>query len=391
MGLPMWDSPLHVQQVTLHPIAVRLVNPFVTSFGSQQLKAGVLVRAVLSSGAEGWGEVVANWDPGYSYETASTALHILKDFLVPRLMQAGELTIGGRWDWLQGVRGHPMAKHALLSALFSAYALEQNISMAEFVRRLAGAESYRTRVEVGVSIGIQPNIDSLLATIGGHLDEGYRRIKLKIKPGWDREILLEVRAAFPDAVIMADANSAYTLEDADLLRSLDEFNLLMIEQPLDYEDIYEHSLLQPELKTPICLDESLHTLGHVKLAHHLKACRIVNVKPQRIGGLPESVEIHNFCVENGLGLWVGGMLETGVGRATSLALAALPGFTLPADLSATRRYYDPDIADPPFDIDPSDSTLPVPNVPGLGVSVDMGRLAEAESLFYKTINEGLFH
>jgi O-succinylbenzoate synthase len=374
-----WE--LSIQQVTLHPIVTTLVRPFETSFGVEQERACVLVRVQTQGGAEGWGEVTANWEPGYSYETVHTALHVLRDFLIPRLMKAQPLHSEGKWAWLEGVRGHPLAKHALLTAILSALAVEKGISLAELIRQMSGVESSRKTVEAGVSIGIQPSIDATLSTIQGYLDEGYGRVKLKIKPGWDVEMLREVRQAFPNVKLMADANSAYTLDDASLLRQMDDLNLLMIEQPLGYDDIYEHSLLQPQLATPICLDESLHTVGDVQLAHALGACRIVNLKPQRVGGLFNSVAIHNFCYKNGMPLWVGGMLETGVGRAASLALASLPGISLPSDLSATKRYYDPDIAEPPFDLNPGTSTITVPSEIGLGVAVDMGRLAAAEARF----------
>lgn len=381
------NAALTVKSVTLHPIATRLVTPFVTSFGEQTLRAGALVRVVLASGAEGWGEVTANWDADYSYETVHTALHILRDHLIPRLLAAGTCHLTEPWPWLEGVRGNPIAKHALITAMLTALALERNIPYAQLLQDLAGVDSRRTRIEGGVSIGIQPSIDDTLQTVQDYLTEGYRRIKLKIKPRWDVEPLRQVRAAFPDAVIMADANSAYRLEDAAHLRGLDELGLLMIEQPLGYDDIYEHSLLAPQLTTPLCLDESLNSLGDVKLAHHLKACRIVNLKPQRVGGPLNAVAIYQFCVANGLGLWVGGMLETGIGRAASMALASLPGFTLPADLSASKRYYDPDLAEPPFELDPADSTLPVPHEAGLGVRVDIGRVAAAEQAFKLKLTE----
>jgi O-succinylbenzoate synthase len=245
------------------------------------------------------------------------------------------------------------------------------------------ARSRKAKVEVGISIGIQAQTDDTLKRIESALAEGYRRIKLKIKPGRDVEDLRRVRAAFPKAVIMADANSAYTLSDTDMLRDLDGLNLLMIEQPLAYDDIYDHSRLQALLLTSICLDESLHTLRDVKLMHLVHAGRIVNLKPQRVGGLFESVAIHDYCAAKTIPLWVGGMLECGVGRAVSMALASLPGVMLPSDLSATRRYYNPDedIATPAFDLNAEDSSINVPSAPGLGVRVDEQRLSRAEQAF----------
>lgn len=373
----MWE--LTIKNVTLHPIALRLVSPFQTSFGTQHLRPAIIVRLEAASGAVGWGEVTADRNPGYSYETIFTAQHVLEDFLIPNM--PGTLRSDEKWPWLTSVRGHPMAKHALISAMLTAVAAERGISLAKLLQEMSGAASTKARVEVGISIGIQPHIDETLKVIEAALADGYGRIKLKIKPGRDVDDLRRAREAFPDAVIMADANSAYSLGDADLLRELDAFDLLMIEQPLGYEDIHDHSLL--DLATPICLDESLHTLGDVKLMHKIGAGQIVNLKPQRVGGLFEALAIHNFCAEQSIPLWVGGMLETAVGRAVSLALASLPAVTLPSDLSATRRYYDPeeDIAVPPFELNTEDSTVTVPTNPGLGVDVDMARLARAEAAF----------
>ncbi|NJL93858.1 MAG: o-succinylbenzoate synthase [Anaerolineae bacterium] len=363
-----------VREVILHPVAMPLVRPFETSFGTQTLRAAVLVELHTLRGAVGWGEVTADWAPGYSYETVHTALHVLSDFLIPRLMAAPRLMLDGRWPWLSSVRGHPLAKHALVSAILSAVAEEQELPFADLLLRLSSTRQRRTAAEVGVSIGVQPTIRHTLEAIEQHLAEGYRRIKLKIKPGWDVIVLRGVRAVYPDITLMADANSAYTLADLPMLKQLDEFNLLMIEQPLAYDDIYHHSLLQKELNTPLCLDESIHSLGDVQLAWELGACGVINLKPQRVGGFFEAVRIHDFCLENSIPLWVGGMLETGVGRAASLALACLPGITLPSDLSATARYYDPDLADPPFVLEASSSTLSLPEGPGLGIAIVPERL-----------------
>jgi O-succinylbenzoate synthase len=375
----LFDSPLHIARITTHPIAMPLVHRFETSFGGGQLWSSVIVRLETKSGAVGWGEVTAMFSPGYSYETGQTALHILNDFLIPRLLQQSVCDFKD-WAWLEGVRGHPIAKHGLLSAILSAWAEEQGLPLAEVIQRMAGASTRQERIKVGVSVGIEKSIDATLAVVAGHIAEGYGRIKLKIKPGWDVEVMRQVRRAFSDVLLMADANSAYRLDDAPLLRQLDDLDLLMIEQPLGYDDIWEHSRLRPQLKTPLCLDESLHSFGHVQLAHQLQACDIVNLKPQRVGGIWEAIEIHNFCQQNGLQLWVGGMLETGIGRAMSVTLASLPHVTLPSDLSATKRYYDPDLAEPYFELNP-DSTLTVPSAPGLGVTVDEARLAEAEARY----------
>ncbi|MBO9310584.1 MAG: o-succinylbenzoate synthase, partial [Chloroflexi bacterium] len=239
------------------------------------------------------------------------------------------------------------------------------------------------RVSVGVSIGIQPSIDATLAIIEKRLREGYRRIKLKIKPGWDVELLRAVRSAYPDLPLMADANSAYTLEEAPRLKQLDDLNLLMLEQPLGHSDIYQHSKLQAQLRTPICLDESIHNADDVRMMLLLGAGKIVNLKPGRVGGLVESLKIHELCRSEGVPLWIGGMLETGVGRAANLALASLAGVTLPSDISATNRYYEPDLTEEIFTLNAEDSTIDVPKGVGLGVRVNRERLAAAEAAYYK--------
>jgi O-succinylbenzoate synthase len=229
-----------------------------------------------------------------------------------------------------------------------------------------------------VSIGIQPTIEATNAIIRKRYDQGYRRIKLKIQPGWDVQLAKGVRGVFPDITLMLDANSAYTLEDADHLEELDEFNLLMLEQPLGDEDIYEHSKLQPRLKTAICLDECVKSNSNLKMAIELGAGRILNLKPVRVGGYVESLEIYKTCVENKFPLWVGGMLETGVARAANVAFASLPGVTMPSDISATERYFNPDLTEPPFVLQPG-STLNVPDAPGVGVTMQADRLAEAKA------------
>lgn len=374
----------HIKNIILHPIAMPMVRSLDTSFAQQGefLRPAILVEVQTQNGAVGWGEVAMTaWTPGYSYETVFTALHILRDYLIPNLMKNPSLNLDEKWEWLHRVRGHPFAKHGLISAILTAMAAEQNSSLAQFLQELAGALSRKERVETGISLGIQKTIDATLESIEKPVSEGYRRVKLKIMRGWDVEMVRQVRQAFPDIVLMVDANSDYTLADAETLKQFDELNLLMIEQPLGYDDIYQHSLLQPQLKTPLCLDESLYSLGHVQLMHQLGAGKIVNLKPSRVGGLLEAIKIHNFCHQNQIPVWVGGMLETGVGRAVSLALASLPGVTLPCDLSATDKYYAPDIADPPFMLDSVTSTVGVPSSAGVGVTVNHDRVKEAEKAF----------
>jgi O-succinylbenzoate synthase len=261
-----------------------------------------------------------------------------------------------------------MAHAALENAVWDLFARRRGVPLSAL---LGGV---RDRVPVGVSIGIQSTMDGLLARVDDFVRRGYRRIKLKIEPGWEVEPLRRVREKYPDLLIMADANSAFTLDDAPLLQELDQFDLLMIEQPLGYDDIADHALLQKQLKTPLCLDESIHSVADARAAVALAACRVINMKVARVGGLSAAVVIHDLAREAGMQMWCGGMLETGVGRATNVHLATLPNFTLPGDISATDRYYAEDIADPPFVLN-EDSTVSVPTAPGTGVTVRRERLA----------------
>ncbi|CUS04976.2 o-succinylbenzoate synthase [Candidatus Promineifilum breve] len=363
---------MKIERIDLYHVSMRLVSPFVTSFGPQQQR-DCLLTAVHADGLTGWGESVATNDPGYSYETTGTAWHILSDFLIPALVGreiAGPEALGPA---LSFVRGHPLAKAALDQALWDLAAQADGVSLAA---KLAEpyAEGAKARVPVGVSIGIQPSLERTVEVIGQYYDQGYRRIKLKIKPGHDVAVGRAARAAFPDLPIMLDANSAFRLEDAAVFQAMDELNLLMLEQPLGYEDIYDHSRLRPLIKTPLCLDESIHSDDHARYALAIEACDIINVKPSRVAGWTEARRIHDRCRAVGMPLWVGGMLETGVGRAAQLALAALPGFTLPGDISATERYYTRDIT-APFTLNREDSTISVPAGPGLGVEIDHDYLA----------------
>jgi O-succinylbenzoate synthase len=272
-----------------------------------------------------------------------------------------------------------MAKHALEAAVWDALAKANGRSLAEsFAAHLPSGHSSKGYATVGVSIGIKPTIEATLAIITKRLNEGYGRIKLKIEPGWDVELARGVRVVYPDILLMLDANSAYTLGDADHLKVLDEFDLLMLEQPLGHDDIYQHSKLQPQLKTRICLDESIKSADDLRLALDLGAIRILNLKPSRVGGYTESLEIYKICVEANLPLWIGGMLETGIGRAANVAFASLPGVTLPCDISATSRYFQQDISEPPFELSEG-SRIAVPQGLGIGVDVKPDRLAEAES------------
>jgi O-succinylbenzoate synthase len=361
---------MKIERIELHHISQKLVHPFRTSFGTQVERPCILV-AVYSEGLTGWSECTAHYDPGYSYETVDTAWHVLREFLIPPVIGA-EIAkpedVTSRFDW---VRGHPMARASLENATWDLLAKAKGISLSEM---LGGV---RDRVEVGVSIGIQPTLQGLLDRIDQFIDKGYGRIKMKIEPGWELEPISAVRERRPDIKLMADANSAFSLDDAPLFQQMDPYNLLMIEQPLHYDDIADHAKLQAQVNTPICLDESIHSPNHARWAIEMKACRIINMKVSRVGGLTNAVEIHNMCQEAGIAMWCGGMLETGVGRATNIHLASMPNFILPGDISATDRYYAEDIAEPAFELNTEDSTMTVPTGPGIGVEVLPDRVEKA--------------
>lgn len=364
---------MKIERIDLYHLKQPLVSPFGTSFGTESERQ-CLILALHSEGLTGWGECVANGRPGYSYETCGTAWHILSDFLIPALLGKNLLEPCDIGDWSNFVRGHPLAKAALDQAAWDITAQRDGLS---FAQKLAQPypEGARKRVKVGVSVGTQSSVDATIPVIQEYLELGYGRIKLKIKPGHDLELARKTRHHFPDIPIMLDANSAYRLSDTPMFQAMDDLNLLMIEQPLGYEDIYDHSKLQPQIKTPLCLDESIHSADHARFAIEIQACKIINIKPSRVTGWTEARKVHDLGRAAGLGLWVGGMLETGIGRAAQLALASLPGFNLPGDISATDRYYKEDIAFPRFTLNREDSTITVPTQPGLGVEIDMDAVA----------------
>ncbi len=359
---------MKIERIELHHISQQLVHPFRTSFGTQLARPCILV-AVYSQGLVGWGECVAHYEPTYSYETVDTAWHVLSDFLIPPVVGQTVTSPEEVTARFEKVRGHPMAKACLENAVWDLLARARGVPLSAL---LGGGR--RNRVEVGVSIGIQPTLPGLLDRVDQFVAKGYRRIKIKIEPGWEMEPLSAVRARHPSLKLMADANSAFSLDHVKLFQEMDGLDLLMIEQPLHYDDIFDHAKLQAQIKTPVCLDESIHSPHHARWAIELNACRIINMKVARVGGLSNAVAIHHMCVEAGLAMWCGGMLETGVGRATNLHLATLPNFTLPGDISATERYYAEDVAEPTFSLNSEDSTLTVPTGPGIGVEVLMERV-----------------
>jgi len=354
---------MRIEQVELRHIKMVLVSPFVTSMGVEYDEEHIIVR-VDGEGVTGWGESVAEGTPFYSYETVSTAWHILKDFLIPSILGKDLSGVDEAIMLYEKVRGHMMAKAGLEAALWDAFAKSKNISLSKMMGGV------REKVDVGVSIGIQDSESLLIKKVEGYLAEGYKRIKIKIAPGNDIRFVSALRREFPDLRLQVDANSAYTLNDINLFKKMDEYQLQLIEQPLGYEDIFDHSKLQREINTPICLDESIHSLDDTRAAAELKSCRIINIKPGRVGGFTESKLIHDYCQSINMPVWHGGMLESGIGRAGNVALASLPNFTLPGDISASKRYYKEDIVDPEFVVNP-DGTMNVPVKPGIGVDVNM--------------------
>ncbi|MYD10137.1 MAG: o-succinylbenzoate synthase [Chloroflexi bacterium] len=368
-----------IKEIKLHIVALPLVELLKTSFGAEPFKTAIIVEAIGEGGLTGWGETALKTKPSYGAETVLTALHVTRDFLIPELVGQTLRSPTEVPAMFKTVRGNHHARAGLEAAIWDLLAKANGMRLADyFAAHLPAGNAPRESAQVGVSIGIQDTLDAQLALIQKRLDEGYGRIKLKIAPGWDLELARAVRDRFPDILLMLDANSAYTLNDAERLKALDQFDLLMIEQPLAYDDIYEHSQLQPHLKTPICLDESITSAHDWRIALRLGAGRILNLKPTRVGGYTESLEIYQLCQQNATPLWIGGMLETGIGRAANLAFAALPAVDLPSDISATSRYFDPDITEPPFELAPG-STIRLPEGPGIGVEAQRERLAEAES------------
>ncbi|MFG2074600.1 o-succinylbenzoate synthase [Nonomuraea maritima] len=347
---------MKITGVELRRIAMPLVAPFRTSFGTETTRDILLVR-VVTPDAEGWGECVAMSEPLYSSEYADGAADVIRRFLLPALPPT--LGVHDVARALEPVKGHRMAKAALETAVLDA----QLRASGESFGRFLGAA--RDRVPCGVSVGIMDSIPQLLDAVAGYLDEGYVRIKLKIQPGWDVEPVRAVRERFGDDVLLqVDANAAYTPADARQLARLDAYDLLLIEQPLANDDFVQHARLARQLRTPVCLDESIESAEHAAAAIALGSCSIVNIKPGRLGGYLEARRVHDLCRANGIAVWCGGMLETGLGRAANVALAALPGFTLPGDTSGSRRYYATDLTEP-FELE--DGHLRVPTGPGLGV------------------------
>ncbi|MBI2418547.1 MAG: o-succinylbenzoate synthase [Ignavibacteriales bacterium] len=353
---------MRIENIELRHTKMELVSPFETSLGVELHEEHIIVR-VDCEGVTGWGECVVEPTPSYSYETLQTAWHILGDFIIPSLLGKDFPDLQSALSQFSWVRGHRMAKAGVEAALADAFAKSQGISLSKY---LGGT---RKTVPVGVSVGLQATPAELVRVIGGYLQDGYKRIKIKIAPGRDIELVKAVRKEYPDILLQVDANSAYTLDDIAMMKEMDDYNLQLMEQPLGYDDIYDHSLLAREIKTPLCLDESIYNVSDTKCALALGSCKIINIKPGRVGGYTESIRIHDYCASLNVPVWHGGMDESGVGRAGNVALASLPNFSLHGDISATKRYYKKDIMEPEFVLN-ADGTMTVPDKPGIGVEID---------------------
>lgn len=361
-----------VSGIRLHRIDMPLVRPFRTSFGVQRARDLLLVEVIADSGVSGWGECVAMEWPGYSAEYVDAAVDVLMEHLIPAAMVDGTLDPHVVHDRLRRFQGHPMAKSALETAVLDAWLRIQGLSLGAYLGAV------RETVDCGVSVGIPvtESLDDLLEEVGGYVEAGYRRIKLKIQPGWDVEPVRAVRETWPGMPMQTDANQAYARDDAEVLAAMDPYDLLLVEQPLREDDLLGHAQLAKRLSTPVCLDESIISTATAETAIAFGATSIINIKPGRVGGYIEARAIHDLCLERGVPVWCGGMLETGIGRAANVALAALPGFTLPGDTSASSRYFSTDITEP-FVLE--DGRLRVPTGPGIGVDPIPELLAEFTS------------
>jgi O-succinylbenzoate synthase len=360
-----------IERVELRQIRMPYVFPFETSVDRDDNKDCLLVR-MEADGVTGWGESPVTARPYYKEETVDTAWPILTEFVIPRVLGRTFEHPREVAGWLHPVRRNYLAKAGVEAAAWAAWTEAQGVPLA---RALGGD---RAAVAVGMSVGIEPTVEGVLKRVETWLSQGYQRIKIKIKPGFDLEVVDAIRGRFGPIGLQVDANTAYTLEDIERLRALDRYDLMMIEQPLDHDDIIDHATLQRQLETPICLDESICSADDARKALDIGACRIINIKAARMGGLAEAVRCHDVCRERAVPVWCGGFLETGIGRAANVALCSLPNFTLPADLGASRRYFHEDLIEPWFEVN-ADGTVDVPTGPGLGVAV-VDRLVEKYTL-----------
>jgi len=352
---------MNIELIAIRELKMRLKAPFETSFGVTHNRRILLVE-VVADGVSGWGEVTTGETPSYNPETTDTAWHVISDFIAPLLTGKSIASAADVATLLAGIRGHEMAKAGVENALWDIEAQQKRLPLAKLV---GGSWD---EIRCGVSLGIRENPEALVNKVAEEVGNGYQRIKLKIKPGKDLEYVAAVRKEFPETQLSVDANSAYTLEDTEHLQKLDAFHLLMIEQPLRWDDIHSHAKLQKQIETAICLDECINSVNDAQAAIESGACRIINIKLGRVGGHSSARKVHDMCWQNNIPVWCGGMLEAGVGRAHNIAMSTLPNFTLPGDVSASARYWDEDIIDPEVEVTPQ-GTIRVPTTPGLGYKV----------------------
>jgi len=372
-----------IDEIILREVGMRLKGPFETSFGTICGRRIALVE-VRCDGISGWGEVTAAEGPFYNSETTDIAWIVLCNFVAPLLLGKNIKTASEVMQLLEPIRGHEMAKAALETALWDVEARQKGLPLW----RLLGGT--RPEIACGVSLGIRHDPQELIGAVEKELKDGYQRIKIKIKPGKDLDFVSAVRKQFPKTRLMADANSAYRLADAEFLRKFDAFELMMIEQPLEWDDMYHHSKLQTLLKTPICLDECIHNPDHAEAALNMGACRIINIKLGRVGGHSHARQIEELCRSRGVPVWCGGMLETGIGRAHNIAMSTLSGFVLPGDVSASQRYWDEDLIEPEVQVTPS-GTIRVPTAPGIGYTVRTKRVEQLTTRLetLRAVNSGV--
>jgi O-succinylbenzoate synthase len=356
-----------ISSIELREIRLPLIHFFETSFGRTTERRILLVRVVDEDGAEGWGECVAGEGPFYCEEWTETAWSTITTFLAPMVVGKEIPSAAEAWSVMRAVRGNRMAKAAIETACWD---LEARRAGAPLWKHLGGT---RREIACGVSIGIQDTPEALIEKIERELSAGYQRIKIKIKPGWDLDIVRHVRQQFPDIRLMGDANSAYTLADVPLFKELDQYNLMMLEQPLAHDDVFDHAILQRQITTPVCLDESIHSSEDAQHAIELGSCRIINVKLGRVGGHAQAKQVDQVCRESSIPIWCGGMLESGIGRAHNIAMSTLEGFTLPGDVSASSRYWEEDIIEPPVTVS-SSGTITPSDKPGIGFEVNVDRI-----------------
>jgi O-succinylbenzoate synthase len=360
---------MKIDRVAVRHVSLPLLRPFETSFGRTTHKEFLLV-SVSADGVTGHGECVADVDPFYLPETNATVLHVLEKFLVPRAFTLDLAHPRDLFPALRQVRGHEMAKAALEMAVWELWARREGAPLWRVLGGRGGT------IAAGVSIGLQEDAAALVERVAVEIAAGYRRIKIKIAPGRDRALVEAVRRRFPDVPLMVDANSAYTLDDAPLFRDLDAHGLTMVEQPLAWNDIVDHAALQRQIRTPVCLDESIHGADDARHAIDLGACRVINIKAGRVGGFASSLAVHDVCLGRGVPVWCGGMLESGIGRLANVHLQTLPGFTLPGDTAASARYFAEDLVDPPVVVSPV-GTIAVPDAPGIGHEIVWPRVEKA--------------